>query len=549
MLHILGVDRHLPLNSFRLILISSLLCLSTKSLKAQCNCPPIDSSEIAIKSRSIECVDQYFEKWYTIASTTGNAKRRLRYLRKSFLLKPNHPGLLERYVEEADQKRLREIRDVLKCLLANEDQLLNDDIVRYNLALAHAQYRLGAYGDGYQDLVTGITRDVFCRIDHNTTKATICNNMAVLQLLYQGTNDMHRSPVKPLSRHDITVSIGMLDSALSFLPGDTTIEANIGRLPDLDQTPFNRYLCTRKPIRTDQDTIDTFNKMDSIRKAKYCRIGLFNARYDSLYRYIDEFDEVIFLHDLSGSMDTITENTRGMRRIDLANELLSCMTYDLAHKDLGMVSVGNFCGTAPQHKYAVTEYDTTVFRQEVGCCDVFGATPLRERLQNIDSLFVDQNSKRLIFLLTDGMDNCISPFDLCELSQLLFDKGIYLSILHLLPDEEQYDRIKDIYHCMTNASRSNVYKLNETGDIELEPPRVPEMPYLRIGDVQECSNDEDSEFKCRKGIVAWVKPDSERWSKGNTWGKGARDSYAGVDCRIPRIPWQCKVRSIFSRSD
>jgi hypothetical protein len=130
---------------------------------------------------------------------------------------------------------------------------------------------------------------------------------------------------------------------------------------------------------------------------------------------------------------------------------------------------------------------------------------------------------------------------------LLFDKGIYLSILHLLPDEDQYDKIKDIYHCMTNASRSNVYKLNEVGDIELEPPRIPEMPFLRIGNVQECSEDEESEFKCRQGIIAWVKPDSDRWSKGNTWGKGARDSYAGVDCRIPRIPWQCKVKGVFSK--
>jgi len=513
-----------------------------ETCSGQCNCPPIDSTHIETGQRNIACVDQYFEKWYALSFTERTSKRRNRFLRKSFLLKPSHPGLLERYVVEADDKQLREIRDVLKCLLANRDQLLNADIVQYNLALAHAQYRLGDYGSAYQDLTTGISRDVFCRINHNRVKSLVCNNMGVLQLLYQGTNEMHRSPMKPLSQHDVSVSIGMLDSALSLTPEDTVVQGNLDRLLDIAPTPFNRYLCTRKPIGSDNDSLDRFSKTDSLRLAKYCTIGLFNANYDSLYRYIDEFDEVVFLHDLSGSMDTVTVNTRGMRRIDLANELLSCLTFDLAHKDLGMVSVGNLCGTAPQHLYEVTKYDTTVFRSEVGCCDVFGATPLRERLQEIDTLFFNKNSKRLIFLLTDGMDNCISPFDLCELSKFLFDQGIYLSILHLLPDEEQYDEIKDIYHCMTNASRSNVYRLNESGNIELEPPKVPEMPHLRVGEVVECGEQEESStYKCRSGIVAWVRPNNERWSSGNTWGKGAKDSYKGIDCRIPRIPWQCEI--------
>ena len=465
--------------------------LSAQQVFAQCSCPPLDSTAMQLTQRELDCVDEYFDKYYTLSLSSRSPDQKRRYLRKSFLLKPNQPGLLERYVVLADQKNLREIRDVLKCLLVNNDQLLNSDVVQYNLALAHAQYRLGAFGDAYQDLVKGISRDVFCRIDHKQTKALVCNNMAVLQLLYQGTNDMHRDPVKPLSRHDITVSRGMLDSALSFLPNDTNILANIERLPDMDPTPFNRYLCTRKPIKEASDTLDHFRKQDSLRLADYCKIGLFNTHYDSLYRYLDEFDEIIFLHDLSGSMDTTTQNTRGMRRIDLANELLSCMTFDLSHKDLGFVSVGNFCGTEPQHRYAVSEYDTVVFRNEVACCDVFGQTPLRERLQNIDLLFNSSASKRAVFLLTDGMDNCINPFDLCELSQQLFDRGVYLSILHLLPDEEQYDRIKGIYHCMTNASRSNVYRLNDDGNIELEQPRIAEMPYLRIDEVRACVDDEE----------------------------------------------------------
>ena len=524
-----------------LLLLAALLLGG--SAAAQCNCPEIDSVAVGFYQADPDCVDAWFKHYRDRIPRARTDKQRRRYLRHAFLLKPDYPGILEQYLGVADKSDLRLLRDVLRCMLKNHE-LFDAEIVTYNLALAHAQYLLGDYGNAYQGLFSGITRDVFCRIPHAERKALICNNLGVLQLLYQGTNNMYREPVKPVSAHDIGTSIGMLDSALHLAPEDTVIAANRGAMPDLSPVPFNRYLCARKgrlPQRP--DSARALQKLDSLRTAKYCTTSLFNSHYDELYARLDQYDELVFLHDVSGSMDTVTAITRGQRRIDFSNQLLQCLTYDLAHKDLGLISVGRFCGTLPRHVYPVPDYDTTVFRSEMACCDVFGETPLRERLEHIDTLFQRPSARKLAFLLTDGMDNCTSPFDLCEIAQQLFDKGIHLSILHLLPDAEEYDEITAIYHCMAAASRSTVYHLSEEGDIVPEPPLFEPMPYLRMPPIQLCADldaDGKAACRCRQGIVGCIAPDNPRWKRGNTWGQGANDPVTEVDCRIPRIPWQCK---------
>lgn len=115
-------------------------------VRAQCNCPDKDTIAIGAFTTAVTCVDAWFKHYLDRIPTARSDRKRRRHLRNAFLLKPDHPGVLEAHVAEAKQKDLRLLRDVLKCMLKNH-RLLNSEVVTYNLALSRAQHRLDAFGE------------------------------------------------------------------------------------------------------------------------------------------------------------------------------------------------------------------------------------------------------------------------------------------------------------------------------------------------------------------------------------------------------------------
>lgn len=513
---------------------------------AQCNCPEIDSVAVGFYQADPDCVDAWFKHYRDRIPRARTDKQRRRYLRHAFLLKPDYPGILEQYLGVADKSDLRLLRDVLRCMLKNHE-LFDAGIVTYNLALAHAQYLLGDYGNAYQGLFSGITRDVFCRIPHAERKALICNNLGVLQLLYQGTNNMYREPVKPVSAHDIGTSIGMLDSAPA--PGarrDTAMR----RQP-------RRHARPRSPCPSTATLVREEGLASSGRTAPALPAEAGFAAHGEVLHHLPVQQPLRRAVRAAGPVRRARVPARRERQHGhrhrhhprAAAHRLQQPAAAVPHLRPGaqgtwaLISVGRFCGTLPRHVSPVPDYDTTVFRSEMACCDVFGETPLRERLEHIDTLFQRPSARKLAFLLTDGMDNCTSPFDLCEIAQQLFDKGIHLSILHLLPDAEEYDEIAR--HLPLHGRRQPQHGV---------PPFRGRRHRARAAALRAHALPADAAHPamCRPrcgwqgrlplppGHREGASPRTTRAGNGQHLGPGRQRPVTEVDCRIPRIPQQCK---------
>ena len=62
----------------------------------------------------------------------------------------------------------------------------------------------------------------------------------------------------------------------------------------------------------------------------------------------------------------------------------------------------------------------------------YGPTPLNKRLRMTKDMFSIRKNKKLVFLLSDGMDTCNEINELCATAAMLASNGIDLSIFSFI---------------------------------------------------------------------------------------------------------------------
>ena len=239
-------------------------------------------------------------------------------------------------------------------------------------------------------------------------------------------------------------------------------------------------------------------------------------------------------------MDTVTAITCGLAAHRLQQPAAAVPHLRPGAQGPGTDLRGRFCGTLPRHVYPVPDYDTTVFRSGWACCDVFGETPLRERLEHIDTLFQRPSARKLASCSPTAWTTAPALRPVRDRAAAL-RQGIHLSILHLLPDAEEYDEITAIYHCMAAASRSTVYHLSEEGDIvpsrRSSSPCPPRMPPIQL-----CADlDADGRSPAAAARASWAaSPRQPALETGQHLGPGRQRPRDRGGLPHPAHPWQCK---------
>jgi len=232
---------------------------------------------------------------------------------------------------------------------------------------------------------------------------------------------------------------------------------NEGFLPPLDSLP---------DIVLDSLRNATLNITDSIRNLNVNRLP---KQIDNLITHLDQYDEVVMVLDISGSMDFQVNWDEALSRFNVLKEISMAIAKKLnTNTSLGAVTVGGSCDDPPEIFSGIGSLNRFDLGNKVDALITYGATPLNNVIQKCPQLFTSSGGNKTIILISDGMDSCGESFDLCSSASMLNSYNIELSVFSFLLEGESFesDYAYQVYECMTEVSEGKIFSMDEEGYME-----------------------------------------------------------------------------------
>ncbi len=193
-----------------------------------------------------------------------------------------------------------------------------------------------------------------------------------------------------------------------------------------------------------------------------------SSKYSHLPAYMQpilefiEYDEVVLLLDISGSMVMETVTCLGSDRFQTMRETAQLLLENFSDSTaVGIGTIGGDCGTEPRLWYPVD----SLSRKDLGYALQFlvpdGTTPLLTILQETPTLFSDDpaTSKALIFI-SDGENICRMPgVDICEWTESLHGE-ITINIMTFLGASLDNSNAFAEYTCLAENTYGRVIYLD-----------------------------------------------------------------------------------------
>jgi hypothetical protein len=231
----------------------------------------------------------------------------------------------------------------------------------------------------------------------------------------------------------------------------------------------------RQMIQLDSSlNMDSLNDVSALPILDY---SLMPKDHPLILRKLHNYDEVILLIDLSGSMDDPVGWAREASKFQAAHQLSLYIAMFL-RKDvlLGAISVGQECDTRSMVlNYPISSISRKSLIQEIAVMRPDGWTPLNRRLLMTKDMFSSKQNRKLVFLMSDGMDTCGENPDLCGTAAILAANGIDLSIFSFIYEslDPESRSAYSIYTCMVHPSEGTIYKISEDGGVDEQIDYVP----------------------------------------------------------------------------
>lgn len=172
-----------------------------------------------------------------------------------------------------------------------------------------------------------------------------------------------------------------------------------------------------------------------------------------------EYDEVVFLLDISGSMVMEKVICMGTTRFQVMKETAMFMVGQIPPAtQLGIGTIGGDCGTVPRLWHATGKLSRKDLRQALEFLAPDGTTPLLTILKSSTELFSDNaNTRKSIFLVSDGANVCrTGDIDICEWAEGLRSQQITINILTFLnADLSQSDAFAE-YSCLAQNTGGRI---------------------------------------------------------------------------------------------
>ncbi|RLD19886.1 MAG: hypothetical protein DRI69_07380 [Bacteroidetes bacterium] len=316
------------------------------------------------------------------------------------------------------------------------------------------------------------------------------NARGYLSIVARGlsSNDV-QEPVCLVRWEYIYLAIDHYREALIYNPDNAFAQQNLDTLLNkLEMTgidiPPNKYelnIVPNQSVSLDSVDIDSLNDVSSIPVLDY---SLLPRNHQLILSELHAYEEIILLIDLSGSMDdpvawsnenSPKESIRTKFRI--AQQLAIFIAMNLRpNVFLGTITVGRECDSRSMAlNYPIASVSRAELATQIDHVRPHGPTPLNRRMRMTKDMFSAKRNKKLVFLLSDGMDTCGEIPDLCGTAAMLAAHGIDLSIFSFIYEafDAESRSAYAIYQCMVRPSEGTIYKITEDGGVDDQIDYVP----------------------------------------------------------------------------
>ncbi len=273
------------------------------------------------------------------------------------------------------------------------------------------------------------------------------NALGCATLLHQGMGAHKRAGLAPhyhVHRRDMERAAACFERALQYDPSNSMALLNYRTLADtlgLEVSPF--------VMRA--DSLLQQRRLDPI-------FSTMPARIDRTLQ-LGDFEEVLFLVDISGSMVMEKVVCLGQDRFDVMKEMAQYLTDRIPeHTRLGLATIGGDCPRPPLKWMPAGSLSKAEMKQELRFLYPDGTTPLLTMLVKAPELLSAHDSiRKSIFLISDGENVCrVGNLDICEWASGLAGKNITIHILTFLDAGLQNTGAFAEYTCLADYTGGKI---------------------------------------------------------------------------------------------
>jgi hypothetical protein len=290
------------------------------------------------------------------------------------------------------------------------------------------------------------------------------NNIACLNLV--STAIECTPPEQPhftIYLSDIRSSLSFLETAKRYLPLDSVVSRNYSYLSGFNAPPEMSYpgsspemaaygnqpvsIASAGKNETRPSLVSDQNGMENLTK------GL-----DKLLGALQNYEQVVFLVDHSGSMEAIDpivmkDHRFTKTRFEVLLFSINRLIKGLSRQKMGVVTIGDECGNIPRIMVSVDDNVThALLLEKINAIQPGGCTPLNTVFLRSEFLFSDIcGGRKALVLLSDGVNTCDgSVFDICREGQRFREKGIDIYVVSYLLENSENTLANAVYGCMSS---------------------------------------------------------------------------------------------------
>jgi len=417
-------------------------------------------------------------------------------LHKAYISSGSHAYFLEKIVaflfEKEDYLKAREY-----VMIKRTDTLPNAVQARHHHFKGLLELNSGFeyFNEAYDSFLKAYFLEL--RAAYPTFKflSQIQNALGYTRMIYGGPNQDGDEdyPHTNWITADLLASLRHFEQALYF------DEKNQNAIVNRD-TLYSKILKTGKTFheiegRVRPKTIETIkSEMLITEKSKNDTLDEININYlpnnmPLILSTLSAYDELLVAADISGSMEEI-HPVKGVDRFRLMRELILSLFTDLkSSTNCGIVTVGRSCTKLPILFYPVKLNARRDIIDTIKTLRPNGWTPLSHSISKAKQLYTKTKNKKALFLVSDGMETCTSPIDLCLVASDLYSLGVDIHIISfIVSGMEDYELAYEIYNCMAQYSKGKVFEYDD--DVVADKTEEPEaeheeellLPPINLGD-------------------------------------------------------------------
>ena len=296
------------------------------------------------------------------------------------------------------------------------------------------------------------------------------------------TNRDVKNPVCIVRHEFIKMAIYHFRQALMYNPENDYAQQNLDTLYakltmaglPIPPHPYEQNIIAGQHIAFDSLNVDSLNNTSLLPVLDY---DLLPHNYQLILSELSQYDEIILCIDFSGSMDDPVGWGPETSKFNVAQQLALYISMHMRSQVfIGAISVGQDCDvTSMKLDYPIASVSRRELIMQIDNARPYGHTPLNRRLQLTKNMFSARRNRKLVFLLSDGMDTCKEIPDLCGTAATLANHGIDLSVFSFIYEtfDDESRTAYSVYNCMVTPSDGKIYKITEQGGVQDEIEYIP----------------------------------------------------------------------------